>query len=373
MICPVHEGGLSLDGLIRVTNISGRVFRLNARCPPDKTWSWFVIYEKGVEDEVEIVSPVEAGGLKSAEFLKMNPHGKIPTMTTSDCGDIPESDTICLYLLEKFEDKGCSFRPSSLESRMKSAAICRLFDTYIHPIQGSLYKAGPPFGIHSDRLTAIEDVETQLSTLENLLSEEGPFMAGSEVSLADATAWPSVLFFRYMMPKFDKEGFMGPRLTAWCAHMEAHPTGKRIAGEINGGLEAWDAKGRWDGILHAGKRDTAPASIFDKIIAKEIPSTVVFEDDRVLAFRDIAPVAPTHILIIPKHRNGLTQLRHATADQAGVLGYMLEVAAKIAAEEKLEGFRVVINDGAKGGQEVFHLHMHLIGGGEGMEALGKMS
>lgn len=56
-------------------------------------------------------------------------------------------------------------------------------------------------------------------------------------------------------------------------------------------------------------------------------------------FRDIAPVAPTHILIIPKHRNGLTQLRHATADQAGVLGYMLEVAAKIAAEEKLEGFR----------------------------------
>lgn len=76
--------------------------------------------------------------------------------------------------------------------------------------------------------------QTQLSTLENLLSEEGPFMAGSEVSLADATAWPSVLFFRYMMPKFDKEGFMGPRLTAWCAHMEAHPTGKRrVVGGLN--------------------------------------------------------------------------------------------------------------------------------------------
>lgn len=57
--------------------------------------------------------------------------------------------------------------------------------------------------------------------------------------------------------------------------------------------------------------------------------------------RDIAPVAPTHVLIIPKLRNGLTQLRHATADHAGILGYMLEVAAKIAKEEELEGFRYI--------------------------------
>ena len=65
--------------------------------------------------------------------------------------------------------------------------------------------------------------------------------------------------------------------------------------------------------------------------------------------RDISPVAPTHILIIPKERNGLTQLRHATADHAGTLGYMLEVAAKIATQEGLEGFRWELTwDGCKG-------------------------
>ncbi|CAN0384326.1 unnamed protein product [Laminaria digitata] len=61
----------------------------------------FVIYEKGIEDEIEIVSPMDIGGLKSEQFLKMNPHGKMPVMSTADCGNIPESDTICRYLLDK--------------------------------------------------------------------------------------------------------------------------------------------------------------------------------------------------------------------------------------------------------------------------------
>jgi diadenosine tetraphosphate (Ap4A) HIT family hydrolase len=61
-------------------------------------------------------------------------------------------------------------------------------------------------------------------------------------------------------------------------------------------------KGRWDTILHAGARDTAPETIFDRILRKEIPSTVVYEDEWVLAFRDINPAAPTHVLIIPKVR-----------------------------------------------------------------------
>ena len=78
--------------------------------------------------------------------------------------------------------------------------------------------------------------QTQLAILEELASGEGPFLAGSEVSLADATAWPTVLFFRFMMPKFDKQDFMGPRLTAWCGHMESHPAGKRRAVEPNNPL-----------------------------------------------------------------------------------------------------------------------------------------
>ncbi|CAM9511325.1 unnamed protein product [Pylaiella littoralis] len=333
----------------------------------------FVIYEKGLEDDIVIASPMDVGGLKSEEYLKMNPHGKMPCLSTPDCGSVPESYPICQYLMDKFEDRGSSLRPSTLQARMKSAAICRLFDTYIHPILGCMYKAVPPFGVHSDRLTALKDLQTQLTNLEELASAEGPFLAGKEVSLADATAWPTMIFVREMMPKFGRTDVLGPQLLAWCGHMERHPVGKRIAEEIKAPLDKWGSNGRWDDILHAGKRDTEPASIFDKILAKEIPSTVVFEDDRVLAFRDIAPVAPTHILIIPKNRNGLTQLRHATADHVGLLGYMLEVAAKIAKEEELEGFRLVVNDGAKGGQEVFHLHMHLIGGGKDMEKLGSMA
>ncbi|CAM9425265.1 unnamed protein product, partial [Sphacelaria rigidula] len=323
----------------------------------------FVVYEKGIEDEVDIVAPSTIGGLKSDEYLKLNCHGKMPLLVTDDCGPIPESDTICQYLVEKYSDRGASFRPPTLQARMKAAAVCRLHDVYINPIQGCLYKAVPPFGIHSDRLAAIKDLEGQLVNLEDLASAEGPFLAGGSVSLADATVWPTMIFIRFMMPKFGKAEaeFLGPRLLAWCQYMEQHPVGKRVKDEIKEALEKWDANGRWDTILHAGKRDTSPSSVFDKILAKELPYTAVFEDDRVLAFRDINPVAPTHVLIIPKRRDGLTQLRYATADQAGLLGHMLEVAAKIANDEQLEGFRVVINDGAKGGQEVFHLHMHLIG------------
>uniref|UniRef100_A0A7S4DAD2 HIT domain-containing protein n=1 Tax=Heterosigma akashiwo TaxID=2829 RepID=A0A7S4DAD2_HETAK len=112
----------------------------------------------------------------------------------------------------------------------------------------------------------------------------------------------------------------------------------------------------------AGLRDDAPATIFDKIIAKEIPADVLYEDDKCLAFRDINPAAPTHFLVIPKQREGLTQLRNATEDHVGLLGHLMLVAGRVAKEQGLEGFRVVVNDGAQGGQEVFHLHLHVLGG-----------
>ncbi|CAM9378584.1 unnamed protein product [Scytosiphon promiscuus] len=187
----------------------------------------FVIYEKGIEDQVDIVSPMDVGGLKSEEYLKMNPHGKMPCMNSPECGPIPESETICHYLLDKFEGTGRSFRPSTLEERVKSAAICRLMDTYIHPVQGCMYKASPPFGIHTDRLAALEDLQASNGLLSGLASSAGPFLAGGEVSLADATVWPTMTFIREMMPRFTEGDFLGPRLMAWCHHMEQHPVGKR--------------------------------------------------------------------------------------------------------------------------------------------------
>ncbi|KAJ7976488.1 14 kDa zinc-binding protein [Quillaja saponaria] len=104
-------------------------------------------------------------------------------------------------------------------------------------------------------------------------------------------------------------------------------------------------------------------TIFDKIINKEIPSIVVYEDDKVLAFRDIAPQAPVHVLIIPKIRDGLTGLSKAEGRHCEILGRLLYTAKLIAKQEGLdEGFRIVINDGPKGCQSVYHLHVHLLGG-----------
>jgi len=103
-------------------------------------------------------------------------------------------------------------------------------------------------------------------------------------------------------------------------------------------------------------------TLFERIIAREIPADIVFENDHVLAFRDIHPVAPTHVLVIPK--KPLAMLSDATADDAALLGQvMLGVNAVADALGLVDGgFRVVINNGANAGQTVFHLHAHVIAG-----------
>jgi len=102
--------------------------------------------------------------------------------------------------------------------------------------------------------------------------------------------------------------------------------------------------------------------IFCKIIKKEIPSTIVYEDDDILAFRDINPVAPVHILVIPKkHIESVIELKE---EDEKVVGKIYTVINKIAKQENINenGFRIVVNCGEDGGQEVKHLHFHIIGG-----------
>jgi len=105
-------------------------------------------------------------------------------------------------------------------------------------------------------------------------------------------------------------------------------------------------------------------TFFDKIVAKEIPSDVIYEDDMCMAFRDIAPTAPVHFLVIPKNKDGLNRLGNAREDHVPLLGHLLYIASKCAAQEGLKegGFRTVINDGVNGAQSVYHLHIHVIGG-----------
>ncbi|VFQ67469.1 unnamed protein product [Cuscuta campestris] len=105
-------------------------------------------------------------------------------------------------------------------------------------------------------------------------------------------------------------------------------------------------------------------TIFDKIINKEIPANIVYEDDQVLAFRDINPQAPVHILLIPKVKDGLSGLSKAEEKHCEILGRLFYTAKLVAKQEGLDenGFRLVINDGRDGCQSVYHLHLHLLGG-----------
>jgi histidine triad (HIT) family protein len=101
-------------------------------------------------------------------------------------------------------------------------------------------------------------------------------------------------------------------------------------------------------------------TIFGRILSGEIPCQEVYADDLCLAFRDVHPQAPVHVLVIP--REPIAQLDEATAEHQALLGHLLLVAARVARLEGLDSWRTVINSGAGAGQTVFHLHLHVIGG-----------
>ena len=102
-------------------------------------------------------------------------------------------------------------------------------------------------------------------------------------------------------------------------------------------------------------------TLFEKIIARELPATIVHEDEHCVAFKDINPGAPVHLLLCP--RKPLTTLAAATPDDQALLGHLLLMAPKLAAAHGCgDAFRVAINSGAGAGQSVFHLHLHILGG-----------
>lgn len=104
------------------------------------------------------------------------------------------------------------------------------------------------------------------------------------------------------------------------------------------------------------------SSIFTKIINKEIPAVIVYEDDLCISFRDIDPKAPQHILIVPKKE--IKSLADVTEGDAPLLGHLLLKASQIAKEQDISdsGYRIVVNTNKEGGQEVSHLHLHILGG-----------
>lgn len=105
-------------------------------------------------------------------------------------------------------------------------------------------------------------------------------------------------------------------------------------------------------------------TLFEKIIAREIPANFVYEDELAVAFHDISPQAPTHVLIIP--RKPIPRVGEADAEDSALLGHLLIVAGKVATDLGVnstdEGFRLIINNGRNGGEAVPHLHIHLLAG-----------
>jgi len=339
-----------------------------------------ILYKKNIpSSEVSIVPPSALGGLKSPEYLALNPQGKMPLLAVSETSGsggggiaaLPESDTICRYLTSKYRDVGPSFLPDDPRSNL----IARLHDVYVAPVQGCLYKpAGYPFGIHRMRKDAVAELRKQLGIIDGAIEEggetDGLYLCGREVSLADATLFPTMVFVKYMLPKFDvpENEALPPKIGAWFdAVKEGDPDFARVYDEVHGALEQWDANGRWDTIWMAGVRDAAPETIFDKIVAGDIPASIVRDEKDLLAFEDINPASPAHVLVIPKDRAGLSSLRESNPEHIEILGKLLVAAGEIARDESLgfgDGARIVINDGKDGGQEVPHLHVHVLGGRE---------
>lgn len=102
-------------------------------------------------------------------------------------------------------------------------------------------------------------------------------------------------------------------------------------------------------------------TLFEKIIGRELPATIVYEDDQCVAFKDINPGAPTHLLLVP--RKPLPMLSDARAEDQMMLGHLMLTASKIAQQHGCgDAYRLIVNNGAAAGQSVFHLHLHILGG-----------
>jgi histidine triad (HIT) family protein len=309
--------------------------------------------------------------------------------------NIPESDTIARYLLHQFPHHGPSFQPNHVVSNI----VCRLHDVYITPIQGCLYKALPPFGTFGTRSHALQELYQQWQILEQYIpkhdddattnnNEDGIYLFGKDITLADATLFPTAVFMDYMYPKFHSSLVGGresvasslsssslssslpPKIQSWCLRVKTNDiVFAKVYDEIMAVIDHVldQQRQRWNTILGAGIVDNLPSTIFDRIISKDISANIVYEDDDVIAFHDIQPVAPVHCVVTPKQRHNLSSLRSSSYEHNEILGKLLVVAGQIARDTSLgfgtsNGARYVINDGINGGQEISHLHIHVLGG-----------
>lgn len=185
------------------------------------------------ESEVAVMSPADVGGFRSEEYLKISPQGKVPAMKCENGLCIAESDTVSRYLMSVYADKGPSFQPENPRSNM----IARFHDLYLTSIQGCLYKASPPFGTFGDRQEALAEYSKQLYMIADMMVDGGAYLCGDDVSLADATLFPSIVFASYMFPKFDSglENPIPAKIESWfrAVQLQDHAF-KKVYDEVGG-------------------------------------------------------------------------------------------------------------------------------------------
>ena len=192
-------------------------------------------YKKGIsESECTVVSPTDVGGFRSEEYLAISPQGKVPSLKCQTTGrSFAESDTICRYLLSTYPDLGPSFQPENPYSN----EIARFHDMYLTTIQRCLYSAAPPFGSFGTRKDALKEYSRQLYIIADLMDKEGPYMIGNEVSLADATVFPSIVFATCMFPKFEFDGHREPipkKIEEWFQRMiDTESAFKKVHDEVS--------------------------------------------------------------------------------------------------------------------------------------------
>eukprot|EP01041_Mallomonas_annulata_P014090 gene14090-29976_t len=224
-----------------------------------------IIKAKGIEKDFQVVSPITVGGMKSPDYLRLNPFGKMPVLVSVEGDSIPESDTIARYVLEKYSNINPSFIPSNISRKILSEKICRTHDIYISCIQGAMYKApGTPFSIFgTNRSAALNELKNQLNIIENeinkfeithpeLKTTPHTFLCGPEITLADATLYPTVIFCMFMLPQFfgwKETDILGPRLIEWFNFMNTVPFAAEIKEEIEAPLRGWKESNRWAPII----------------------------------------------------------------------------------------------------------------------------
>jgi glutathione S-transferase len=201
--------------------------------------------------DIDIVNPNEAfeGGIKGSAYAEINPQMKMPTFVAADGLRLPESEVISQYLLDAFADRAPSLTPASLNARACASLAVRIHDVYIAPVQGAMYR-GPMD--RATRAEGIKEIARQMDALEEVCARcEGPFIAGDSPSFADAAVFPTLIFMDFLLPKYFgwKSAFEGrPALEREYAAMMKDAAGKATYDEVRGGLEAWEAAGRFEKV-----------------------------------------------------------------------------------------------------------------------------